>query len=226
MKYGQFCPIAKSLELIGDRWTILVLREVLMGGRRFNEIQRGLGGISSALLTKRLKSLCDCNLLRKQATGNSKGQRYYPTQSALDLQPVLMSLGNWGMKWTKNNLTADDYDVELLMLYLERSIDFDNLPVAHLVVRFEFPDLAEQRIWWLIASGANVEICTKDPEFDVDVYLKTPLVILTNIWLGNETYERAIQSGDLFLHGNPALTNTIDLWLRCSEFDNAGAEEI
>lgn len=218
MQYGQFCPIAKSLELIGDRWTILVLREVLMGGHRYNQIQRGLGGISTALLSKRLKGLCDCGLLTKR-TQPGMGVSYLPTQSTLDLQPVLMALGDWGMKWTKNNLTSDDYDVELLMLYLERSIVFENLPIPRIVVRFEISDLTEQSAWWLVATGGAVEICTTDPEFDVDVYLGSSLRLLTNIWLGHDSYERAISSGQLTVHGDIALTRNITSWLSCSEFD-------
>ncbi|MDA4847420.1 winged helix-turn-helix transcriptional regulator [Hoeflea poritis] len=217
MRYGQFCPIAKSLELIGDRWTILVLREVLMGGRRYNEIQRGLGGISSALLSKRLKWLVECGLLDRM-TKPGTNVRYFPTKSALELQPVLMALGNWGMKWTQSNLSADDYDVELLMLYLERSIDLEGLLVPRIVVRFEFVDLAEQRLWWVIAEPASVEICTTNPEFDVDVFLTVPLGLMTNIWLGHDSYRRAESAGELILHGNAALVRNIESWLRCSEF--------
>lgn len=219
MKYGQFCPIAKSLELIGDRWTILVLREVLMGGHRFNQIQRGLGGISTALLAKRLKWLCECNLLVKRVHTDRAGQRYYPTQSALDLQPVLMALGDWGMRWTKNNLTEGDYDVELLMLYLERSVVFDKLPMPRIVVRFDFKDLTAQPTWWLLVSGNSVEVCTKDPEFDVDVYFSTHLNTMTNVWLGHDTYQRAISAGELSVQGHSSLTRDLDQWLRCSEFD-------
>ena len=189
-----------------------------MGGHRYNQIQRGLGGISTALLSKRLKGLCECGLLTKRAQPGV-GARYLPTQSALDLQPVLMSLGNWGMKWTKNNLTSDDYDVELLMLYLERSIVFENLPLPRVVIRFDFSDLTEQSAWWLIATTGAVEICTIDPEFEVDVYLRSPLSLLTNIWLGHDSYGRAVSSGQLTVHGEIALTRNITSWLRCSEFD-------
>lgn len=217
MKYGQFCPIAKSLELIGDRWTILVLREILMGGRRYNELQRGLGGISTALLSKRLKWLKECGLIDKK-TLSGTGVRYFPTQSALELQPVLMALGNWGMRWTQNNLRADDYDVELLMLYLERSIDLSDLPYPRIVIRFEFMDLQEQSVWWVIAEPNSVEICTTNPDFDIDIFLTAPLSLMTNIWLGYDCYERAQEAGDLTLHGDVTLTRNISSWLKCSEF--------
>ena len=218
MRYGQFCPIAKSLELLGDRWTILVLREVLMGARRYNEIQRGLGDISTALLSKRLKSLCDCGLLVRRTQPGARTS-YLPTRSALDLQPVLMALGDWGMKWTRNNLTSDDYDVELLMLYLERSVVVDKLPMDRLILHFEFTDLMEQRTWWLIATEKAVEVCTTDPGLDVDVYLKGPLQALTHVWLGHDSYERAIMAGKLTLHGDVVLTRGIQTWLKCSEFN-------
>lgn len=223
MKYGQFCPIAKSLELVGDRWTMLVLREVLMGGHRYNEIQRGLGGISTALLSKRLKWLCDCGLLIKHSKPGA-GTRYFPTQSAQELRPVLMALGNWGMKWTQRNLKADDYDVQLLMLYFERSIAFDRLPDSRIVIRFEFTDLSEQRLWWLVAFENKVEVCTTDPGFDVNLFVSVPLSLMTNIWLGHDTYERATAARDMMVHGDTALTRDITAWLRQSEFEHGAPD--
>jgi hypothetical protein len=165
-----------------------------MGGHRFIQIQRGLGGISAALLSRRLRWLCECGLLTRRAHIDGAGHRYYPTQSAIDLQPVLM-------------------------LYLERSGAFEKLSIPRVVVRFEFEDLTEQRMWWLVISGNKVEVCTTAPEFDVDVYLKSSLSAMTTIWLGHDHYSNPIASGFLSVNGEQALTRDIGSWLKCSEFD-------
>lgn len=220
MKYGQFCPIAKSLELVGERWSMLVLREVLMGGRSFNQIQRGLGDISTAILSKRLKWLEQCGLLTRHVPAGTNRAQYLPTRSAEDLQPVLMALGDWGMKWTRHNLASDDYDVQLLMLYLERSIIPERLPGPRTVIRFAFTDLGEQPDWWIVISGTHIEVCDKDPGFDVNCWFRSTLRVMTDVWLGHDTYQRAIRSGELDMHGDAALTRDVTSWLKCSDFQN------
>src|SRR5947209_10852664 len=118
MRYGQFCPIAKATEILGERWTILIVRELLMGGRRFNELQRGLGDISPALLSARLKSFEEQGLVVRRQISGQRGFEYFPTRACEHLKPVIMALGEWGLCWARHNLTDDDFDVELLMLYL------------------------------------------------------------------------------------------------------------
>ena len=128
MKYSQFCPIAKATEVLGDRWTLLIVREALMGASRFSEFQRGLGGISTAVLTERLKSMAENGLLVRRSLTGKRGYEYFPTPGCKELLPIIVSLGDWGMRWAKDNLVEEDYDVELLMLYLERSIIREMLP--------------------------------------------------------------------------------------------------
>ena len=218
MGYGQFCPIAKAVEIIGERWSILILRELLMGARRFNKLQRGLGTISPALLTKRLGSLEEHGLIVKRKIQGRRGFEYFPTQSAEELLPVLLSIGDWGMKWTKENLTDDDYDVNLLMLYLERSVIPEKLPGKETIIKFVFTDLKQQRNWWLVINGNNVDVCVRDPGKDVDVYFTTTVRAMTDVWLGHETYRRAMREGSLKIVGPTGLTRNVSSWLRNSEF--------
>jgi len=188
MRYGQFCPIAKATEILGEKWTILIVREVLMGGRRFNELQRGLGGISTALLTNRLKSLeAQGMIIRRRSPGQSSYE-YHPTQACEALLPVLISLGEWGICWAKHTLLDDDFDVEFLMFYLERSIEPSAIPGANAVIRFQFIDLEEQREWWLLVKNGSTQLCFKDPGFDVDVYLTGSVRAMTDVWMGDRTY--------------------------------------
>ncbi|QIK95493.1 helix-turn-helix transcriptional regulator [Sphingomonas sp. HDW15A] len=128
MRYGQFCPVAKATELLGERWTFLIVRELLMGGRRFSELQRGLGEISPALLTARLKMFEEQGLVVRRQIPGQRGFEYFPTQACEALLPVIVALGEWGLLWARQTLSADDFDPEFLMFYLERSVDPAALP--------------------------------------------------------------------------------------------------
>lgn len=221
MKYGQFCPIAKATEILGERWTLLIIRELLMGGRRFNELQRGLGAISPALLAARLKSFEADGLIVRRRLNGQRGYEYFPTPACEELKPVIVSLGEWGMCWARRTLTSDELDVELLMLYLERSVDPAELPGDETVIQLKFRDLAEQPDWWLLVRKAQVEICVTAPGRDVDVFFTTTIRTMMNVWMGDRSYRDAVLAGDLTVEGDPALTRRISSWLRPSIFANS-----
>lgn len=218
MNYGQFCPIAKAMEVVGERWTILILRELLMGGRRFNELQRGLGDISPALLTTRLKSLEEQGLIVRRRIAGQRGHEYFPTPACEAFLPILVSLGEWGLSWTRDLLFEEDFDIEFLMFYLERSIDPARLPGDRSVIRFHFTDLTEQPNWWLLVERSSVEICLTPPPFEVDVYFTTTVRTMHDVWMGDRSYRDAIQADDLIIEGEPALTRNVSGWLRPSVF--------
>ncbi len=223
MQYGQFCPIAKATELLGDRWTLLIVRELLMGGRRFNALQRGLGTISPALLTSRLKTLTENGLIVKRKIPGQKTYEYFPTSACEELTPVLKGLGDWGMRWAKEHLVDDDYDVELLMLYLERTIATEKLPGDETTLRFEFEDMRKDRIWWLVVQRDAVDVCVKDPGRDVDLYFTTTVRAMTDCWLGHRSYKEAIREGDVKIVGSADLTRTVNSWLRCVDYAEASS---
>jgi DNA-binding HxlR family transcriptional regulator len=218
MQYGQFCPIAKATEILGERWTILILRELLMGGRRFNELQRGLGDISPALLTSRLKSLEEQGIVARRRISGQRGHEYFPTAACEALLPVLITIGEWGLNWTREMLVEDDFDVDFLMYYLERSVDPDKLPGDHSVIRFQFTDLAEQRNWWLLVDRSSVQVCLTPPARDVDVYFTTTVRTMHDVWMGDRSYRDAVATEDLIIEGEPALTRNVSRWLRPSVF--------
>ena len=225
MEYGQFCPIAKASEIIGEKWTILIIREILMGSRRFSELQRGLGTISPTLLTRRLGDLeARGMILRKKATGQ-RSHEYFPTESCKELLPILLSLGEWGMRWARSNLRAQDYDVELLMLYLQRSVRPEKLPETETIVRFHFTDMTEKADWWLIASGEDVDACDKDPGKDVDVYFTTTVRTMADIWMGRTSYRRARRSEGLSIIGNTYLVENVSNWMEDCIFQELPAAE-
>ncbi len=226
MNYGQFCPIAKATEILGERWTILILRELLMGGRRFSDLQRGLGDISPALLTSRLKSLEEQGLVARRRISGQRGHEYFPTPAAQAFLPVILSIGEWGLSWARHLVVEDDFDVDFLMYYLERSIDPAQLPGDQTVIRFQFTDLTEQRNWWLLVEGDDVQICINPPARDVDVYFTTTVRTMHDVWMGDRTYREAEKSDDLVIEGEPALTRYVSRWLRPSAFVAADRKPI
>lgn len=221
MRYGQFCPIAKATEILGERWTFLIVRELLMGGRRFTELQRGLGEISPALLTARLKSFEAEGLVARRRINGQRGYEYHPTPACEALLPVVVAMGEWGLCWARHTLTTLDFDVEFLMYYLERSVDPAQLPGDHTVIQFKFKDFAEQPNWWLLVDGEEVDVCITPPGRDVDVYFTTTVRTMHDVWMGDRSYRDAMQSGDLVVEGVAGLTKRISSWLRPSVFVDA-----
>lgn len=224
MEYGQFCPIAKATEILGEKWTILIVRELLMGARRFSELQRGLPLISPTLLSKRLDALEQHGLIMKRRISGQKGFEYITTRSCQELLPILVSLGEWGMRWAQSNVTQDDYDVELLMLYLQRSIRPEALPGGETTVRFRFQDVDRFPDWWLLVQDGRVDVCVNDPGREVDVYFTTTLKILADVWMGKRSYRKAIADKELTLVGQQALINDVSAWMSNSIF--AGIEAV
>jgi DNA-binding HxlR family transcriptional regulator len=221
MDYGQFCPISKAVEILGDKWTLLIVRELLMGGRRYNELQRGLSQISPTILSKRLDSLSRYGLVLKKKIPNQKGYEYFPTRSCSELLPIIKSLGDWGMRWAKSNLTEKDYDVELLMLYLQRSVNPDNLVGDETVIRFKFTDIKDFPDWWMVVQGNEVDLCTNDPGKEVDVYFTTTVKTMVEVWMGWSTYRKAIAQDALKLVGPRALINNVSAWMEDSIYADA-----
>ena len=227
MEYGQFCPIAKATEILGEKWTLLIIREILMGGSRFNELQRGLSLISPTMLSKRLDSLEEHGLVLKKKIPNQKGYEYFPTKPCNELLPIIKSLGDWGMRWARSNLTEQDYDVELLMLYLKRSIQPENLAGNESVIRFQFTDIQDYPNWWIMVKGNEVDVCVNDPGKDVDVYFTSTVKTMADIWMGDTTYKKEQANGNIKIVGHKALTRNISSWMPASMFaDVAPASEI
>lgn len=218
MSYGQFCPIAKAMEILGEKWTLLIVRELLMGSTRFNDFQRGLPQISPTLLSKRLHSLGDNGILVKRRAPNQKSFEYHPTESCRELMAVMERIGAWGMRWARSMLNEDDFDIELLMLYLQRSVQPDKLVGRETVIRFNFTDLEEFKTWWIVVSGDDVDICVHDPKKEVDVYFNVDLRTMCELWMGDISYKKALADNRLQLLGLPALTRNVSDWLKCSIF--------
>jgi DNA-binding HxlR family transcriptional regulator len=215
IQYGQFCPIAKAAEILGERWTILIVRELVLGTSRFSDFQRALSQISPSLLTKRLAQLQDCGLVVRKTPPKQQRAEYHLTPAGRELGPVLMSLGEWGMKWVRGQMSDDELDVQMLMYDFCRRIDAGQLPGGGTVIHFAFTGLAKFGNWWVVIEhDGERELCDDPPARAVDVHLRSNLRTLVEIWAGDTEIRVAKKDGRLELSGNPALVRTVSAWLR------------
>lgn len=218
--YGQFCPVAMAAEIICTRWTALLLRELLCGNHRFNDLRKGLPRISPTLLSKRLKELEEAGVVVQLKDQGAASGEYHLTEAGEDLRPIIMSLGTWGQRWVDSNLSLKNLDPTLLMWDMRRGINPEPLPKRRVTIRFTYPELAEsRRNWWLVVepTGEN-DLCQVDPGHEVDVFVTGALRSMTSVWMGVTTMAGEIEKGNIQLDGNRQLIQSMQLWLGLSPF--------
>jgi DNA-binding HxlR family transcriptional regulator len=225
-EYGQFCPVAKATDIIGERWTVLILRELLLGTTRYNDFQRGLSRISPTLLSKRLKTLEQKGLVvRKRPSGN-RNYEYHLTACGRELEPMIEHLAVWGMRWARGQMTDTELDVEFLMWDLQRRLQTDRLPDGETVLCFVYEELERFKNWWLVASKEGVDLCSEDPGKEVDLYISTQVRDLATVWRGDVPLRTARRDKRIRTHGNAHLARTMPDWLGiCLYADVASAEK-
>lgn len=217
--YGQFCPVAKATEVVAERWTPLVIRELLSGSHRFNDLRRGLPQMSPSLLTQRLRALERAGIVERRRPATGRGWEYHLTVAGEELRPVVMGLGTWGARWVRSDLSADDLDSGLLMWDMRRRLRLDALPKSRVVVHFEFPQEPSARHnYWLIIDCPEVDLCLQFPGFDDDLKVSADLAALTAVWMGDRSYESALASGDVRIDGPRELCRAFPGWLARSVF--------
>jgi DNA-binding HxlR family transcriptional regulator len=216
-----------AAEILAERWTPLVVRELLCGSMRFNDLQRGLPRMSSALLSRRLKELEYSGIVERREAPGGRGSIYRLTRSGEELAPILIDMGNWAQKWRRDELVDDpNLDPDLLMWDMHRRIDKSVIPKdRRFVIRFQFAGMpANRRLYWLMFSDSDIEVCTKDPGFEVDVYVSSPMRTMARIWLGHEAIDLAEKRGDLQLDGSPRDMKLFKSCLEFSVFAEAGRQ--
>jgi DNA-binding HxlR family transcriptional regulator len=219
--YRQFCPVAMAAEILCTRWTIVLLRELVAGSTRFNELRRGVPRMSPALLSQRLKDLEEAGVLCRVPSGSDpKVFEYHLTDAGRELGPVVEAFGVWGQRWVESDLSLQHLDVGLLMWDMRRSLDLSPMPKRRSTIQFLYPELpAAQRSWWLLVEpGADVDLCSVDPGFDVDLFVTTDLRTMTAIWMGLDSVRIAVASGRLVLTGDAELKANMQTWLGLSPF--------
>ncbi len=215
-EYGQFCPIAKAMELLDERWTILIVRELLSGSRHFNEIRSGNPKMSSALLAKRLRMLVRYELVDRREVENRV--IYTLTPAGEELLPIVEAIGVWGTRWAAD-LGDKDLDPQVLLWDVHYNIDHEALPPGRTVVQFVFPGAdRDQRDWWLVLTPDEADVCDADPGYDVDVTVNADLRALTAVWMGNRQWPDVLGEGSVSIHGSETLRRAFPTWLKLSMF--------
>jgi DNA-binding HxlR family transcriptional regulator len=216
--YGQFCPVAMAAEVICSRWTVLVLREMLAGSTRFNELRRGVPRMSPALLSKRLKELEAAGIVA--ATPNAKGVgEYRLTPAGEDLRPIVFGMGFWGQRWVESQVSLKNLDLSLLMWDMRRNLDPTPLPPRRCTIQFHFPEVPEsRRNHWLVVDAGEVDLCSVDPGYDVDLTVSGALRSLTAIWMGVASIRHEVEAGRLELLGDVQVARNMERWLGLSPF--------
>jgi len=214
--YYQFCPVAKAMELLDERWTLLIVRELVSGSQQFNDLRRGLPRMSPSLLSKRLQQLARAGIVERRAEGSDV--RYVLTPAGQELRPVVEALGTWGVRWI-GELGDEDLDPKLLLWDMHRNIDHAAVPGGRTVVRFSFPDApAKARDWWMVITTDDADVCDVDPGHPVAVTVRASLRRMVEVWRGDSGWSDALRSGEIEVTGPEALRRALPLWFTLSVF--------
>lgn len=208
-RYGQYCPITRALEILGDRWTLLVVRDLLVGATRFNELARGLPGLSRGLLSKRLDQL------QRHGLVVHEDSRYTPTQACEDLRPLVFGLAEWGARWAFGAPRADELDPTVLMWWIRGGIDPAPFGSRRVVLHIRMPEARRQRFWFVVEPH-DVSLCFTDPGHEVDLTLESTLSVLYQVWEGVFELPAAVRDGRVALHGRRDLMLLLPEALRLS----------
>lgn len=223
--YGQFCPVSRAAEVLAERWTPLVVRELLSGSSRFNDLQRGVPRMSPALLSRRLRELEHAGIIERRRTGRGSGSEYHLTVAGEELRPVIEAMGVWAQRWMRDDLVADqNLDPDLLMWDIRRCVATRHPLADRLVVQFRFAGMpSSRRHYWLVFAGDEPDLCMRDPGFDIDLLVSCTVRTLTEIWLGHVAIPVALGDGRLALDGPPRLADHFAAWFGGSVFAALGA---
>ncbi|WP_395673496.1 winged helix-turn-helix transcriptional regulator [Phenylobacterium sp.] len=215
--YAQFCPVAMAAEVLCSRWTLVLMRELLFGSTRFNDLRRGLPRMSPALLSQRLKDLEALGVIRR-APGPSGVLEYHLTPAGEELRPVVEAMGVWGQRWIDSDLSLQQLDAQLLMWDMRRRLNPEPMPKRRSVIQFQYPERpAAERCWWMVVTpGEPVDLCGVDPGFDADLYVTSDLRTMTAIWMGYDTVRGALATERLKLVGDRDLAANMQTWLGLS----------
>jgi DNA-binding HxlR family transcriptional regulator len=214
-EYHQYCPVARASEILADRWTPLIVRELLAGSRHFNAIERGLPGISRSLLADRLRHLEDAGVLERRAGDRPNVSEYLLTDAGHELKTVIDRLGAWGVRWAFGDPRPEDLDPALLVWKIHQRIDRSQLPPARTVVEFDFRGRCGRRVW-LVLEPREVSVCLRPPGFEPDLVLRADLTQFYRVWLGYIDWAAAVRSHDVTVEGRPALVKALPRWFRWS----------
>jgi len=215
--YGQYCPIARAAEIVCERWTPLVLRELMSGSCHFNEISYGVPLMSRALLIKRLKELETAGIITRKEKTSGQGSIYLLTPAGEALRPLIEQMGTWATHWTCERISPDQLDDQLLMWGMRRGINLNAVPPTKIVLQFDLRGLTKgkrkERSYWMVIEQERVDVCLKDPGFEVDVIIDADLSALTHVLMGYNSLEQALNEGSIAFEGPRDYVQQLPTWL-------------
>jgi DNA-binding HxlR family transcriptional regulator len=216
-EYGQYCPVSLASEIIADRWTPLILRELVLGSTRFNDIERGLPGISRTLLAQRLRHLERRGVLERRPAAAGRGSEYHLTAAGRDLEPVLMAIGEWAVRWMFTDPRPEDVDPVSLTWWMHRRVVPEQLPDERVVIEFAYSGKGEPTLWMILDRG-EPSVCVQHPGFEPDLVVDTDALSFTRVFAGIEPLRDAVEAGRVRLLGPPRLARAFGRWFAWSPF--------
>ena len=221
---GSLCPAVKAADMIGDTWSLLIMRERFVGASRYNEFQRALPRISPTVLSKRLKQMEETGLIVKKTVTGEKATEYRLTKCGRELAPLVDYMAKWGLRWARRRMNEEDLDVGTFMWDFHRSLNTSELPDGETVFSVAFSGLDAHSKWWLVAKGNIVDLCTDDPGKDVDLYISSTLPALAEVWMGDTDISAATKADDVMLTGAAYLMRTASQWFPKSRYADVRPE--
>lgn len=222
-QYGQYCPVSLGSEVLADRWTPLILREMVLGSTRFNDIERGLPGISRTLLAQRLRHLERKGVLARRPARSGRGSEYHLTPAGQDLEPVIMAIGEWAVRWMFAEPDPADVDPVAMTWWMHRRVDTSRLPDRRVVIEFNYLGV-NATVIWLVLDRGEPSVCVKHPGFDSDIIVTTDAASFMRVFSGIDTLADARRRGTVAIDGPPALTRAFGSWFLWSPFAPAVRE--
>lgn len=220
--YPSFCPVAMAAKVLEPRWTMLVLCEMWSGSTRFNEIQRGVPGMSPGLLSKRLKSMEAMGLVQRRNQAACGHAEYVTTPRADELEPIVQTLGEWAHRNVERDVSLEYLDARVLMWNIRRKIKRSELPIDKCVIQFTLHNLPDETVnyWIVIKPGIETDLCYVNPGLNVDLFVVSQLRALTSAWMGHTSFEHELADETITLVGHSVLARTMTKWLVKSSFAN------
>lgn len=216
-KYGQYCPVARSAEILGDRWTLLIVRDLIYGARHFKALERGLPGIPTAVLANRLKRLQQAGIIERKEDIGSQKVNYSLTPAGEALVPMMNALSEWGAKWVFGEPAEPELDPVLLLWWMHSRVYRERLPKQRVVIEFDFLETRPAR-FWLVLTVEDVSVCQTHPGYEVNVLVTAELKSFYQVWLGRVAFIDAIISGKVQLDTIPAFIRDFPNWFMLSPF--------
>ncbi len=227
--YGQFCPISRASHVLCQRWTMLILRDLHCGLRRFNELRMGVPKMSPSLLSQRLKSLEEYGLIEKRPMPNGDGQGYFLTRMGAETKPLVDMLGIWGHRWLRDRIVKDELEEKFLLYAISTGVNRQYFRRKRIVVQILFTDRPKLNWpdWWLVVErDKDIDLCIEDPGFESDVMIETKLRVLTEVWMGQRDPMAEIDAGRLDVYGDRRLTETFPKWFMGSPFNKCPTGDV